>query len=65
MGISFIAVWVLVLSYSDFLLRIFDDTRNRLDRDARRRRFRGYALVLLGIAIVMVIGSQLIAEVAG
>ena len=60
LGMGVVAVWILVLSYSDFLLRIFDQSTNREVRDQRRLRFRYYALFLLGLSIALVIGSRLI-----
>lgn len=60
-GLGVVALWVLALSYSDFLLRIFDQSLNRAERDARRLRFRNYALLLLCGAIGMVVLSNLLA----
>lgn len=61
MGMTILALWLLALSYSDFLLSIFDQSRNRAERDARRLRFRKYAIMLLSIAIGMVVLSNLLA----
>lgn len=61
LGLGIVALWVLALSYSDFLLRIFDQNPNRTERDARRLRFRNYALLLLCGAIGMVVVSNFLA----
>lgn len=61
LGLGIVALWVLILSYSDFLLSIFDQSPNRAERDARRLRFRKYALLLLCGAIGMVAISNLLA----
>ena len=50
-GVAVLALWILLLSQSDFVLRIFDQNPNRAHRDARRARFKNYALTLLGISI--------------
>ena len=60
LGIGIVALWILALSQSDLLLRIFDRTSTLEERDARRLRFRNYALTLLVISICMVVGSNLI-----
>ena len=60
LGFSVVALWVFLLSYSDFLLRIFDDSQDREVRDARRLRFRTYAVFLLGIALAMILTSRVI-----
>jgi len=61
LGLGVVALWVLILSYSDFLLRIFDQSPNRAERDARRHRFRNFALLLLSGAVGMVVVSNLLA----
>ena len=62
LGLGILALWILILSYSDFLLKIFDQNPNRAHRDARRLRFRNYALLLLCGAIGMVVVSNLLAR---
>ena len=61
LGMGLTAVLVLVLSLSDGLLRLIDRTADQSARDARRQRFRGYAVLLLCGSIGMVIASNLLA----
>ena len=59
-GMGVVALGVLAISYSDTVLRRLDRTASREDRNARRLRFRNYALTLLCLSICMVVGSNLI-----
>ena len=60
LGVLLVAGLVLVAALSDRVMRLIDRRADRAGRDARRERFRGHALVLVGLALCLVLLSEIL-----
>ena len=60
LGVLIVAGLALLLSQSDRLIRLVNRSSDRDGRDAMRARFRNHVLLLVGIALALVLISEIL-----
>lgn len=60
LGVLLVAAITLILSLDDRLLRLIDRRTPRTERNARRVRLRSHVLVLVGVALGLVLFSEIL-----